>query len=107
MRLVFAGTPQTAVPALDALLKSRHEVVAVVTRPDAPSGRGRRLTPSPVGQRAAEAGIEVLKPAKVRDPEFLAPKKGRGDALSKRFDEALRQAKEEPVTKPMRDFDLD
>jgi methionyl-tRNA formyltransferase len=71
VRLVFAGTPDTAVPALDALLKSRHEVVAAITRPDAPAGRGRRLTPSPVGQRAAEAGLEVLKPAKARDPEFL------------------------------------
>ena len=71
MRLVFAGTPQTAVPALEALLKSRHEIVAVITRPDAPAGRGRRLTPSPVGQRAAEAGIEVLKPTKAKDPEFL------------------------------------
>jgi methionyl-tRNA formyltransferase len=71
MRLVFAGTPRTAVPALEALLDSRHEVVAAITRPDAPAGRGRRLTPSPVGQRAAEAGIEVLKPAKVKDPEFL------------------------------------
>ncbi|GLY82808.1 methionyl-tRNA formyltransferase [Actinoallomurus iriomotensis] len=71
MRLVFAGTPETAVPALDALLKSRHEVVAVITRPDAPAGRGRRLTPSPVAQRAAEAGVEVLKPAKVKEPEFL------------------------------------
>jgi methionyl-tRNA formyltransferase len=71
VRLVFAGTPQTAVPALDALLESRHEVVAAITRPDAPAGRGRKLTPSPVGQRAAEAGIEVLKPAKAKDPEFL------------------------------------
>jgi methionyl-tRNA formyltransferase len=71
MRLVFAGTPQTAVPALEALLASRHEVVAAITRPDAPAGRGRKLAPSPVGERAAEAGIEVLKPAKVKDPEFL------------------------------------
>lgn len=71
MRLVFAGTPETAVPSLDALLKSRHEVVAVITRPDAPAGRGRRLTPSPVGRRAADAGVEVLKPAKVKDPDFL------------------------------------
>jgi methionyl-tRNA formyltransferase len=71
VRLVFAGTPETAVPALDALLKSRHEVVAVITRPDAPAGRGRRLTPSPVARHAAEAGVEVLKPAKVKDPEFL------------------------------------
>ncbi|MQA97403.1 MAG: methionyl-tRNA formyltransferase [Streptosporangiales bacterium] len=71
MRLVFAGTPATALPSLDRLLESKHEVLAVVTRPDAPAGRGRRLTPSPVAQRAAEAGVEVLKPAKVREPEFL------------------------------------
>src|ERR671914_1317392 len=71
MRLVFAGTPQTAVPALNALLASRHTVAAVVTRPDAPAGRGRRLVASPVARHAAEAGIEVLKPAKARDPEFL------------------------------------
>jgi methionyl-tRNA formyltransferase len=71
VRLVFAGTPETAVPALDALLKSRHEVVAAITRPDAPAGRGRKMTASPVGQRAADAGIEVLKPVKARDPEFL------------------------------------
>jgi methionyl-tRNA formyltransferase len=71
MRLVFAGTPQAAVPALEALLASRHEVAAVVTRPDAPAGRGRQVDASPVARRAAEAGIEVLRPARVRDPEFL------------------------------------
>jgi methionyl-tRNA formyltransferase len=71
MRLVFAGTPQTAVPSLDALLASDHEVVAVVTRPDAPAGRGRKVGPSPVAQRAAEAGLEVLTPARARDPQFL------------------------------------
>jgi methionyl-tRNA formyltransferase len=71
MRLVFAGTPETAVPALDALLASRHEVAAVVTRPDAPAGRGRKVEASPVAQRAAAAGLEVLTPARVRDPEFL------------------------------------
>jgi methionyl-tRNA formyltransferase len=72
MRLVFAGTPQTAVPALDALLASRHEVAAVVTRPDAPAGRGRKVEASPVAQRAAAAGLEVLTPDRPRDPEFLA-----------------------------------
>src|SRR6267154_6419592 len=72
MRLVFAGTPQTAVPVLDALLASRHEVAAVVTRPDAPAGRGRKVEASPVAQRAAAAGLEVLTPARARDPEFLA-----------------------------------
>jgi methionyl-tRNA formyltransferase len=71
MRVVFAGTPAVAVPALRAVLRSRHHVVAVLTRPDAPAGRGRRLTPSPVAQVAADAGIEVLKPARPRDPEFL------------------------------------
>ena len=71
MRVVFAGTPAVAVPALRAVLRSRHHVVAVLTRPDAPAGRGRRLTPSPVAQAAADAGIEVLKPARPRDPEFL------------------------------------
>ena len=72
MRLVFAGTPETAVPALDALLASRHEVAAVVTRPDAPAGRGRKVGASPVAQRAAAAGLEVLTPDRPRDPEFLA-----------------------------------
>ena len=72
MRLVFAGTPEVAIPALDALLASdRHQVVAVVTRPDAPAGRGRRLVPSPVAERAAEAGIEILRPRRPRDPDFL------------------------------------
>ncbi|MEU8763894.1 methionyl-tRNA formyltransferase [Streptomyces sp. NPDC048659] len=73
MKLVFAGTPEVAVPALDALLASgRHEVAAVVTRPDAPAGRGRRLVASPVAERAEEAGIEILKPARPRDEAFLA-----------------------------------
>lgn len=72
MRLVFAGTPEPALPSLRALLGSpRHEVAAVVTRPDAPSGRGRKLHPSPVAEVAQEAGVEVLRPAKASDPEFL------------------------------------
>jgi methionyl-tRNA formyltransferase len=80
MRLVFAGTPQAAVPALEALLASRHEVAAVLTRPDAPAGRGHRggashgrrpVTPGPVAARAHEAGLEVLAPDRVRDPAFL------------------------------------
>jgi methionyl-tRNA formyltransferase len=72
MRLVFAGTPAAAVASLDALLGSRHEVAAVVTRPDAPAGRGLHPGPSPVAQRAAEAGLEILRPARPRDPEFVA-----------------------------------
>ena len=71
MRLVFAGTPATAVPSLRALLDSRHEVVAVVTRPDAPSGRGRTLVASPVKDAALEVGLEVLTPARPSESEFL------------------------------------
>lgn len=72
MRLVFAGTPATAVLTLDALLKSRHAVAAVITRPDAKSGRGLQKSPSPVAARAEEAGVEVLRPERPGDPEFLA-----------------------------------
>ncbi|HLS04438.1 MAG TPA: methionyl-tRNA formyltransferase [Actinomycetales bacterium] len=70
MRLLFAGTPETAVPSFEALLATDHEIVAVLTRPDARVGRGRRLRPSPVAQAAEEAGIEVLKPTSTRDPEL-------------------------------------
>ncbi|WP_125775880.1 methionyl-tRNA formyltransferase [Antribacter gilvus] len=75
MRLLFAGTPEPAVPSLEALLASRHEVVAVLTRADAPSGRGRRLTPSPVRARAEEAGIPVLTDVP-RGEDFLARLRG-------------------------------
>jgi methionyl-tRNA formyltransferase len=72
VRLLFAGTPEPAVPSLRALLESpRHEVVAVLTRPDAPAGRGRRLSRSPVGTVADEAGVPVLTPRRPGDPEFL------------------------------------
>ena len=71
MRLLFAGTPATAVPSLRAVLASSHEVVAVLTRPPAPAGRGRALAPSPVHELAAEHGIEVLTPPSPRDPGFL------------------------------------
>lgn len=70
MKLVFAGTPEPAVPSLEALLASRHDVVAVVTRPDAPAGRGRALRPSPVRERAEAAGLEVLTPDHPRDAAF-------------------------------------
>jgi methionyl-tRNA formyltransferase len=73
VRLVFAGTPEVALPALQALLDSdRHEVIAVLTRPDAPAGRGRALTRSPVGALADEAGTEILTPRRPSEPEFLA-----------------------------------
>ncbi|MDM7831194.1 methionyl-tRNA formyltransferase [Cellulomonas edaphi] len=71
MRLLFAGTPTAAVPSLEALIASRHEVVAVLTRPDARTGRGRALAPSPVKVRALEAGIPVLTPATLRDDEAV------------------------------------
>jgi methionyl-tRNA formyltransferase len=72
VRLLFAGTPDVAVPSLRALLESpHHEVVAVLTRPDAPAGRGRRLTRSPVGALADEAGVPVLTPRRPADPAFL------------------------------------
>jgi methionyl-tRNA formyltransferase len=72
MRLVFAGTPRAAVPSLAALLASGHTVAAVVTRPDAPAGRGQRMTSSPVAERARQAGIELLQPRRPSEPEFLA-----------------------------------
>jgi methionyl-tRNA formyltransferase len=72
MRLVFAGTPEVALPSLRAIAGSRHELVGVVTRPDAPAGRGRKLTPSPVAELAVELGVPVLKPEHPRDPEFQA-----------------------------------
>jgi methionyl-tRNA formyltransferase len=72
MRLVFAGTPQVALPSLQALLASaRHEVAAVLTRPDARSGRGRGLVRSPVKQLAEEHGIEVLTPQRPGEPGWL------------------------------------
>jgi methionyl-tRNA formyltransferase len=72
MRLVFAGTPAAAVRSLDALLKSGHEIAGVITRPDARSGRGLRVGPSPVAERATQCGIEVLRPAKPSDAAFLS-----------------------------------
>ena len=71
MRLVLAGTPDAAVPSLLALLGSRHELAAVVTRPDARAGRGRTLEPSPVKRVALEHDLEVLTPPTPRDPDFL------------------------------------
>ena len=70
MRLVFAGTPEPALPSLRALLASSHDVAAVVTRPDAPAGRGRTLRPSPVRALAEEAGVEVLTPRSPREADF-------------------------------------
>jgi methionyl-tRNA formyltransferase len=72
MRVVFAGTPEAAVPSLSAILDSRHDLLAVLTKPDAPAGRGRKLSPSPVARLATDAGVAVLKPGRPGDPDFLA-----------------------------------
>jgi methionyl-tRNA formyltransferase len=72
MRLVFAGTPEVALPSLDALISSHHEVVAVLTRPPAAAGRGRAPRSSPVQVRAEELGVPVLAPASLREPETMA-----------------------------------
>ncbi len=68
---MFAGTPAPALPSLSALLASSHDVVGVVTRPDAPAGRGRGLRPSPVRELAESAGVPVLTPRSPREPAFL------------------------------------
>jgi methionyl-tRNA formyltransferase len=70
MRVVFAGTPEVALPALAAVADSAHELAGVITRPDAPTGRGRRLAPSPVAEAAEALGVPVLKPGHPREPDF-------------------------------------
>ncbi|MGB3187268.1 MAG: methionyl-tRNA formyltransferase [Ornithinimicrobium sp.] len=72
MRVLFAGTPEVAVPPLKALLDSGHDVVAVLTMPDVEAGRGRRVRPSPVAVAAADAGLETLKPTSLRSPDVHA-----------------------------------
>ena len=71
MRIIFMGTPDFAVPSLAILHQSRHEVVGVVTAPDRPAGRGRKLRPSPVKAYAEAQGLPVLQPVKLRDPAFI------------------------------------
>lgn len=71
MQIVFMGTPEFAVPSLEALLKSEDQVVGVVTQPDRPKGRGHHLAPSPVKVLAQRAGIPLLQPLKLKAPEFL------------------------------------
>ena len=80
MRVIFMGTPDFAVPSLQALL-TRHEVVAVVTQPDKPKGRGKKLQPTPVKAVALEHGIPVLQPVKVREPEVIEQLRGYGADL--------------------------
>jgi methionyl-tRNA formyltransferase len=71
MRLVFMGTPDFAAASLEALLKSDHSVVGIVTQPDRPKGRGNILTPSPVKLLAQREQISLLQPLKMKDPEFF------------------------------------
>jgi methionyl-tRNA formyltransferase len=71
LRIVFLGTPAFAVPSLEALIRSRHDVAGVVSQPDRPKGRGQQLQPTPTKQTASTHGIPVLQPAKIRDEAFL------------------------------------
>lgn len=72
LRIVFMGTPEFAVASLDALTKSGYNVVAVITAPDKPSGRGMKLNESAVKKYAAEHGLPLLQPDKLRNPEFIS-----------------------------------
>ena len=71
MRIVFMGTPEFAVPSLEALLHSEDTVVGVITQPDKPKGRGQTMATSPVKQLAEKAGVPILQPLKMKDPAFL------------------------------------
>ena len=72
LRIVFAGTPDFSVAPLEALIASPHEVVAVYTQPDRPAGRGRKLVPGPVKQKALDHGIPVMQPASFREDGAIA-----------------------------------
>jgi len=72
MRILFAGTPEFAVPTLEMLLASGHEICAVYTQPDRPAGRGRKLQPSPVKETALAAGIPVLQPESLKSADAIA-----------------------------------
>jgi len=72
LRVVFFGTPAFAVPTLEALLQSRHAVVAVVTQPDRPRGRGHKISDAPVKRRAAATGLPILQPTRLKDEGFLS-----------------------------------
>lgn len=71
MRIVFMGTPDFSVPALKALVEVGHQVIAVVTQPDKPKGRGKEVQMTPVKIQAMEYGIPVYQPAKVREASFV------------------------------------
>ncbi|KYZ77209.1 methionyl-tRNA formyltransferase [Anaerosporomusa subterranea] len=71
LRVVFMGTPDFAVPCLNAIVNAGHEVAAVVTQPDRPKGRGKKMCPSPIKQAALDYNLTVLQPGKIKDPAFL------------------------------------
>lgn len=71
MRIIYMGTPDFAVPTLEALIQSKHEVIAVITQPDKPKGRGKAMQFPPVKEKALEYGIPVYQPVKVREPSFI------------------------------------
>ncbi|HWY12872.1 MAG TPA: methionyl-tRNA formyltransferase [Bacteroidia bacterium] len=72
MRIVFMGTPEFAVPSLEILIKNHYNIVGVVTVPDKPAGRGQQLQESAIKKFAVENGLKVLRPLKLKDPEFIA-----------------------------------
>ena len=76
LRVVFFGTPAFAVPTLEALLASRHTVVGVVTQPDRPRGRGKRVSDAPVKAVATASGLPVIQPDRLRDPAVLDTLRG-------------------------------
>ncbi len=69
-RIIFMGTPDFAIPALKALIRQGHQILAVVTQPDRPRGRGKKMVPSPVKRTALEHDLPVLQPEKAADPQF-------------------------------------
>ena len=95
LRILYLGTPQFAVAALEALIGSRHDVVALVSQPDRPKGRGHHLQPTPTRAAAEAAGVPVLQPAKLKDPELhsrlraLAPDLGVVAAYGRILPDAL------------------
>lgn len=72
MRIVFMGTPVFALPSLEAIHQSNHQIVAVITGPDKPIGRGRNMTPPPIALRASELGYPILQPPSLKDSDFLS-----------------------------------
>ncbi|MFZ2088717.1 MAG: methionyl-tRNA formyltransferase [Desulfobaccales bacterium] len=71
-RVIFLGTPQFAVPSLTALLEAGEDIIAVITQPDRPRGRGQKVSPSPIKELALSHGLKVLQPVRLKDPEFVA-----------------------------------